>query len=66
MLLHVSSVDRNGDGTVWTGIGRDDEGEEVTFAGDWRPMEEIALAIERGEEPEAEVPDWAVIGRRRK
>jgi hypothetical protein len=62
MRLIVQRIHHNPGETITIGVGTDDEGHEVRFAGDWRPMREIADAIERGEEPEAEIPDWAVLG----
>jgi hypothetical protein len=57
----VRSVKWDGHSTVATGDGVDENGAEVHFAGDWRPMAAIREAIEMGEEPTAEVPDWAVL-----
>lgn len=37
-------------------------GEPVTFAGDWRPMRDIACALAAGRHVEVEVEDWQVLG----
>ncbi len=34
----------------------------VTFAVDHRPAAELLAAIEDGEEPEVQVPSWAILG----
>lgn len=49
--------------TVWTADGVDVEsGEPVSFAGDWRPMSELAAVVANSEDDVlAEVPDWAVL-----
>jgi len=44
--------------------GVDEGGATVTFAADHRPAQDIVAAIERGEDPVAVVPDFAVLGRR--
>lgn len=48
--------------TLALGEGRREcDGRRVTFAGDWRPMMQIARAIEAGETPVARVPRYAVL-----
>jgi hypothetical protein len=53
-------------GTISVGYGVNEEGEDVRFAGDWRPMSDIAEAVEAGERPMAEVPSWAILSVSRK
>jgi hypothetical protein len=62
VILNVHAIKYDGKSTIAIGVGTDDGGNEVRFAGDWRPMQDIAEAIQRGEIPEVEVPDWAVLG----
>jgi hypothetical protein len=60
MKLTVTRVEYTG-GTIATGWGVDAEGEEFRFAGDWRPLKDIADALEAGEEVVADVPSYAII-----
>jgi hypothetical protein len=46
---------------VGTGVGRDAEGNEVTFAADWRPCLALAEALRSGYEVEVTLADWQVI-----
>ena len=49
-------------GSIWTGEGKDvTTGEHVVFGGDWRPMRDIAEALQAGAAPVANVPSWAVL-----
>lgn len=59
MMVRVLSVEPQG--TVAIGRGEDMDGQPVVFGGDWRPMSDIAAALEAGEDVVAEVPDWAVL-----
>jgi hypothetical protein len=48
--------------TIALGEGqREDDEYEVTFAGEWRPMLELAHAIADGIEPVAMVPTYAIL-----
>ena len=51
--------------TVGIGVGRDAEGNEVTFAADWRPTLVLADALAAGETVEVLLEDWQVLARRR-
>jgi hypothetical protein len=51
--------------TVGTGVGLDPEGNEVTFAADWRPCLVLAEALVMGEPVEVYLEDWQVIAWRR-
>ena len=51
--------------TVGTGVGLDANGNEVTFAGDWRPLLQCAEALDSGEEVEVLLQDWQVLAWRR-
>ena len=51
--------------TVGTGVGLDAEGNEVTFAADWRPALALAEALAAGEEVEVLLEDWQVLAWRR-
>lgn len=48
-------------GSIAYGYGRSDDGRQVRFAGDWRPMRDIDRALKAGEEVEVEVEDWQVL-----
>lgn len=52
-------------GTTAIGIGRDTlTGELIRFAGDWRPMAELAEAVALdGEEAVAVIEPWQVLSR---
>jgi hypothetical protein len=58
----VQRVFHNRGESITIAEGIDEAGNKIRFAGDWRPLREIAEAIKQGEEPEVEVPDWAVLG----
>lgn len=50
-------------GGVWTGVGVTPFGRTVKFAGDWRPMRELASDLAATGEPiETEVESWAILG----
>lgn len=49
-------------GSVAVGFGKDQNGNPVCFAGDWRMMQEVQFAIEAGENPEVSVESWQIIG----
>ena len=51
--------------TVGTGVGLDAEGNEITFAADWRPALALAEALAAGEEVEVVLQDWQVLAWRR-
>jgi len=51
--------------TVATGIGLDDDGNEVSFATDWRPALALADALAAGELVEVFLDDWRVLAWRR-
>lgn len=56
VVEHVALI-----GTLGAARGRRvDDGRRVRFVGDRRPMTAIAEAIERGEEPVAMVPGYAL------
>ena len=60
--LHVYVTSVIPQGTVSLGVGTDDDGRKVIFAGDWRPMQHIYEAIARGDDwVEVDVPPWAVL-----
>jgi hypothetical protein len=62
MQVLVERVFPDPNATVWAASGINaDTGQPVRFAGDWRMMRDIHVAVEQGEEPIAEVPDWAVL-----
>lgn len=51
-------------GTTAIGIGRDTlTGELIRFAGDWRPMAELAQAVALDEEALAVIEPWQVLSR---
>jgi hypothetical protein len=47
--------------TVATGVGLDAEGNEVTFAADWRPALMLGEALAAGRTVEVTLADWQVI-----
>ncbi len=51
--------------TVGTGVGLDADGNEITFAGDWRPLLQCAEALEAGKDVEVYLEDWQIIAWRR-
>lgn len=61
--LHVYVRDVVPQGTIALGIGTDDDGRYVMFAGDHRPMHDIAMALAYSGEPyvEVDVPSWAIL-----
>jgi len=61
MFLTIESVTRSG-ASVWTAVGVDAEGQRHRFAGDWRPMRDVADAIDAGEVIEIDVSDWQLLG----
>lgn len=62
MKVTVTRVSWNGASTVAIGEGVAEDGTPVRFAGDWRPMRDIAIALESGDEVEANVESWQVLG----
>lgn len=63
-VVHVTHVTIPAWSTLGTGIGYVEapEGRRygVVFMGDHRPMRDLGEALEAGEEPTAEVPNWAI------
>ncbi len=50
--------------TVVTAIGEDESGAQVRFAGDHRPMNDLAYALAMGEtDLYVEVEDWQILTR---
>lgn len=60
MNVHVLQVEPAG--SVAIGTGLDDDGKTVRFGGDWRPMADIAQALEAGEDVEVELEGWQILG----
>jgi hypothetical protein len=57
----VERIEWDGRSSVAIGHGtEEDGGRPIRWAGDWRPMQAIAEALDAGEAPVAIVPDWAV------
>jgi hypothetical protein len=48
--------------TIIVGVGEDETGREIKFAGDHRMMVPLAEMLEAGEEFEVEVESWQVLG----
>lgn len=60
MTIWVSRIEPQG--SVALGFGKTEDGQDVVFAGDWRPMRDLAEAIEEAGEPQpAEIEGWQVI-----
>ena len=53
------------DSTVATGEAVDAIGRAILFGGDWRPMLEIAEALERGEAVEVYLREYQILAWRR-
>jgi hypothetical protein len=49
-------------GTIALGWGSDEDGNEVRFAGDVRPMSYINDALILGEEVWVELEPWSILG----
>ena len=47
--------------TAGIGVGHDAEGNEVTFAADWRPCLALAEVLQSGHEIEVTLASWQVI-----
>lgn len=61
MKVQVTDVTYEAGSTIAIGYGTDEDGKQVRFAGDWRPMRDIAQALNIGEYVEVEVADWQLI-----
>ena len=48
-------------GSVWVGVGTDDEGNEVRYGGDARMMSGLADLIEEHGSIDAAVESWAIL-----
>jgi hypothetical protein len=64
LTVTLSSIDLVPGCTVGTGVGLDAEGNEVTFACDWRPARALAKALAAGEVVEVTLEAWQIIGRK--
>jgi hypothetical protein len=65
MKVIVTSVEDYWGSTITHGAGihvTDDGVEVVHFAGDWRPMRNIAEALHAGDQVEVELEDWQITG----
>lgn len=63
MIVIITSIRPNTGETVTVAEGVREDGSPVTFAGDWRPMRDLARAFaDIGEPIEVEIEDWQVIG----
>lgn len=50
--------------SIAIGIAELEDGRRVRFAGDWRPMREIEVALQNGEEVDVDdLEDWQILGR---
>jgi hypothetical protein len=61
VIVSVDSVHVAGHSTLGYGVGRSERGELVHFAGDWRPMAEILVAIGNGEAVDVELESWQIL-----
>ena len=57
----VTKVDILPGSTVGIGYATDQDGRQFTFAGDWRPMLQIAEALHDGHEVQVWLDGWQVI-----
>lgn len=71
LTVYTTAVSYSG-GSTATATGVDTvSGDTVTFGGDWRPMRDLAEALQAAVDtgadledlPVAEVPSWAVLNR---
>ena len=61
-LVNVTHVEPAPGQTVWTAEGYEEgTGRPVRFAGDWRPMRDLAEAVEAGVDPVVELEPWQII-----
>lgn len=60
-LVTVTEFVRD-EGTVLVFAGFDEDGDRVLFAADHRPGHDLAAALSRGEQPQAEVEPWQIVG----
>lgn len=47
--------------TIWLGVGETRKGKRLHFAGDWRPMRDIAEAMEEGEIAMVDLEPWQIL-----
>jgi 2-iminoacetate synthase ThiH len=63
VLVEAGAVNWDG-GSVATATGTDTEtGDTVVFAGDWRPMRDLASLLEEEGEIVCEVEEWQILRR---
>ena len=65
LRVTVNRIDLVPGSTVGTGVGLDAEGNEITFAGDWRPLARFAEALQAGEIVEVLLDGYQIIAWRR-
>ena len=65
LRVTLSRIDLVPGCTVATGVGLDAEGNEITFAADWRPALALADALAVGEAVDVLLEDWQVLAWRR-
>ena len=59
--VHVTHVNIPAGSTIGHGYGRTEDGDEVIFGGDWRPMRDLGEALHGSSEPiPVELEDWQV------
>jgi len=63
MKLTVESVHYEPGSTIATAIGVDENGQRWHFAGDWRPMRDVAEALKAGEDVKVDVESWQIMGK---
>lgn len=60
-IVTVTKVDLTPGSTVGIGYAVDQEGEQFTFAGDWRPMLLIAEALHSGDAVQVWLYGWTIL-----
>ncbi|HEY2953851.1 MAG TPA: hypothetical protein VGK89_01235 [Candidatus Eisenbacteria bacterium] len=61
LLVTVQRITLTPGCTIAIGHGTDREGRELSFGGDWRPMLQIAEALEAGEPVEVTLEPWQLL-----
>lgn len=60
ITVSVTSVVPNGSIAIAFGTNVE-TGKKVSFGGDWRPLRDVAEAIDNGEYVEVEVEEWQLL-----
>ena len=62
MTITLERIAVPADSTIGYGLGVDEDGRRVRFAGDWRPLRDLGEALADADEPIlVEVEPWQVL-----